>query len=157
MDAEEVRRREIQIERDLRQPARPGAAERVRRVPEETAGGAQEEVPVTPAARILHDLCENLDELSTLVQNRVVNLAEESAVAKHAKPKAGFLELEQDNPPYCQLVAGTGSIVRFLVIRAGRRPALEELWTKCDRDGASSVQVLHHSDDEAGEKEQSLP
>src|ERR1017187_5924744 len=39
MDAEEIRRRQVQIARDLRQPARPGAAEGIQGVPGEAPGG----------------------------------------------------------------------------------------------------------------------
>src|SRR5688500_6221935 len=44
MDPQEIRRRQVQVERDLRQPSRPGAEKRVRRVPEEAAGRGPEKV-----------------------------------------------------------------------------------------------------------------
>src|SRR4029450_2358913 len=45
MDAQEVRRRQIQVGGDLRQPQGPGAEEGIRGVPEEAARGDPQEEP----------------------------------------------------------------------------------------------------------------
>jgi hypothetical protein len=96
----------------------------------------------------------DLDEFEVLSDHGVMGLGEQLSATSNPKPPERLFQLTQCDAPLRDPVTRSRGVVRFLIIRPGRRSALQNLVGKCNRNRSACVQELHQPDDQTRKEKQ---
>src|SRR4029453_10020609 len=91
---------------------------------------------------------DNSDQLSALIDDRILVGGQQPALSENAQTKPRLFEFPRGDLSLGGRIARTTPIVGLLVVCAGRCAASQQLIRKCGGNWTTSVEKLHHADDE---------